>query len=112
MSLVWVRVVVLGPSAGTEIGQGLYTKVAQAVAYKLGIDISLINITPTRTDSTPSLTFTGGSSTSEVMVKAAMTACDVILGRLQPFKTAQPTVCAHTLASACVCVVMTVTPSG
>jgi xanthine dehydrogenase large subunit len=52
--------------SGCEIGQGLYTKVAQAVAYKLGIDISLVNVVPTRSDATPVIFYTGGSFGSEM----------------------------------------------
>ena len=77
---------------GSEIGQGLYTKVAQSVAYKLGIPITSINVTPTRSDSTPSLTYTGGSMTSELAVLAAMAACDTLNTRLAPLKTANPSV--------------------
>jgi CO/xanthine dehydrogenase Mo-binding subunit len=80
-------------AGGTEIGQGLFTKVAQSVAYKLGIDISLINVVPTSTSATPAITYTGGSSTSECSVISAMAACDVLLTRLANLKKAMPTVC-------------------
>ena len=60
-------------SGGVELGQGLYTKVAQAVAYKLGIDIGLITVVPTRSDSTPAITVTGGSGTSETSVMVCTT---------------------------------------
>jgi xanthine dehydrogenase molybdopterin-binding subunit B len=52
--------------SGCEIGQGLYTKVAQSVAYKLGIDVSLVNVVPTRSDATPVIFYTGGSFGSEM----------------------------------------------
>ena len=55
-------------AGGVEIGQGLYTKVAQSVAYKLGIDLSLISVVPTSSDATPAITVTGGSGTSETSV--------------------------------------------
>ncbi len=60
---------------GVEIGQGLYTKVAQAVAYKLGIDISLISVVPTSSDATPAMTVTGGSGTSETSVMVRVWLC-------------------------------------
>ena len=62
-------------TAGVEIGQGLYTKVAQSVAYKLGIDLSLITVVPTRSDSTPANTITGGSGTSETCVMVCVCVC-------------------------------------
>jgi len=77
-------------TSGCEIGQGLYTKVAQAVAYKLGIDLSLITVVPTKSDSTPANSGTGGSGTSEASVQAALNACDVINTRLAPVKAANP----------------------
>ena len=42
---LWLRLqsAVLVASSGAEIGQGLNTKLAQTIAYKLGIDISLIS---------------------------------------------------------------------
>jgi hypothetical protein len=94
-------------AGGTEIGQGLFTKVAQSVAYKLGIDISLINVVPTSTSATPAITYTGGSSTSECSVISAMAACDVLLTRLANLKKAMPTVCssphAHPLSRFALC---------
>jgi xanthine dehydrogenase/oxidase len=77
-------------TGGCEIGQGLYTKVAQAVAFKLGIDLSLITVSSTRSDATPANSVTGGSGTSEVSVMAALNACDIINTRLAPVKTANP----------------------
>lgn len=46
--VVLVPAVMLSTS-GTELGQGLNTKVAQTVAYALGIDLSLISVTSTST---------------------------------------------------------------
>ena len=46
-------------SGGCELGQGLYTKVAQAVAYKFGIDVSLVNVVATRSSVSPTPITTG-----------------------------------------------------
>lgn len=87
----WFVCVTVLDAGGCEIGQGLYTKVAQAVAFKLGIDLSLITVSSTRSDATPANSVTGGSGTSEVSVMAALNACDIINTRLAPVKTSNPT---------------------
>ena len=40
---------------GTEMGQGLYTKVAQIVAREFSVELSRITCTATRTDKVPNL---------------------------------------------------------
>jgi len=70
---------------GVEIGQGINTKVAQAVAYKLQVPLSLICITHNSTDSIPNATLTGGSGTSETVVNAALLAAENLLARLKPY---------------------------
>ena len=70
---------------GIEIGQGINTKVAQAVAMKLQIPLSLIKVTSNTTIVQPNNSGTGGSTTSEMCVQAAMNACDILLTRLAPF---------------------------
>jgi xanthine dehydrogenase/oxidase len=77
---------------GCEIGQGINTKVAQAVCYKLGLKDSeggvppTIRILPTTTAIAGGmLNLTGGSITSELCVLSAMNACDALLARLKPF---------------------------
>ncbi len=47
---------------GTEMGQGLYTKVAQVVADEFQVDISTIKVTATRTDKVPNTSATAASS--------------------------------------------------
>ena len=50
--------------SGAEIGQGMNTKVAQAVAYGLGVPIDIIRITCNTTDSIANAGCTGGSGTA------------------------------------------------
>lgn len=57
--------------------QGVFTKVAQAVAYGLGVPIDMIRVTSTSTAKIPNMTMTGGSGTSETHCKAAINACTV-----------------------------------
>lgn len=71
---------------GVEIGQGINTKVVQAVAMSLGIDISLIRVEKTSTDAVTNGGCTGGSGTSEVVVQAALNACATLNARLDPYR--------------------------
>ena len=72
---------------GCEIGQGIHTKVAQAVAYALGCPLDLVAVGPTSTTQAPNSTSTGGSGPSEVSVRSALAACDKINGVLAPYRT-------------------------
>lgn len=73
--------------SGCEIGQGINTKVAQTVAYALGIPLDLVRVTYTSTEKVANGGVTGGSGTSEVMCKAALNACNTLNSRLEPYKT-------------------------
>lgn len=73
--------------SGVEIGQGINTKVAQAVASALGVDMSLIRVERTSTTTVVNGGVTGGSGTSEVTVQAALNACDTFNKRIAPFRT-------------------------
>ena len=67
---------------GTEMGQGLYTKVAQVVASELRIDLSRIQCTATRTDKVPNTSPTAASSGSDLNGMAARNAARKIKARL------------------------------
>ncbi|XP_025155411.1 xanthine dehydrogenase/oxidase isoform X3 [Harpegnathos saltator] len=71
---------------GIECGQGINTKVAQVVAYTLGIDLSLVSVKTTNNILTPNNSVTGGSVTSESSAMAARIACQQLLDRLEPIK--------------------------
>lgn len=77
---------VLVSHSGCEIGQGINTKAAQAVAMALGIDIKMIRVCSTDTDKVVNGGCTGGSGTSEVIVQAALNACQKINDRLAPYR--------------------------
>lgn len=51
-------------TTGTEIGQGLYTKVAQAVAYRLKVPLATVAVLPTETAKTANFGDTGVSVTA------------------------------------------------
>jgi xanthine dehydrogenase large subunit len=70
---------------GTEMGQGLFTKVAQVVAQELQIDIGRIKITASDTSKVPNASATAASSGSDLNGKAAQAAARTIKQRLVKF---------------------------
>jgi len=81
---------VLVAHGGCEIGQGIHTKVAQAAAHVLGIDLSRIRVDDTETSKAPNNTCTGGSGTSESAVYAVGLACETLNGRLAKYRKEKP----------------------
>ena len=67
---------------GTEMGQGLYVKVAQVVAEELGIGAGRVRITATRTDKVPNTAPTAASAGSDLNGMAALRAARTIRRRL------------------------------
>ena len=67
---------------GTEMGQGLYIKVAQVVADELGIGIEKIRITAADTSKVPNASATAASSGSDMNGRAAQKAAAKIRRRL------------------------------
>ncbi len=67
---------------GTEMGQGLYVKVAQVVADVFGIDLDRVKITATTTDKVPNTSATAASSGSDLNGMAALDAAMQIRDRL------------------------------
>ena len=70
---------------GTEMGQGLYTKVAQVVADAFQVDIDRVKITATTTGKVPNTSATAASSGSDLNGMAAWDACRQIRERLVKF---------------------------
>ncbi|ADM10358.1 xanthine dehydrogenase, C-terminal subunit [Parvularcula bermudensis HTCC2503] len=70
---------------GTEMGQGLMTKVAQVVAEEFQIDLERIRVTSTRTDKVPNTSATAASSGSDLNGMAAANAAREIKHRLTAF---------------------------
>jgi len=67
---------------GTEMGQGLYTKVAQIVADALGVSFERVKITSTRTDKVPNTSATAASSGTDMNGMAAFNAARTVRDRL------------------------------
>ncbi|MBP2299352.1 xanthine dehydrogenase molybdopterin binding subunit [Azospirillum picis] len=70
---------------GIEMGQGLYTKVAQVVAEEFQVDIDTIRPTATNTGKVPNTSATAASSGSDLNGKAAQAAARTIKERLVAF---------------------------
>ena len=70
---------------GTEMGQGLFVKVAQVVAEELQVDIGRIKITATNTGKVPNTSATAASSGSDMNGKAAQAAAATLKERLIDF---------------------------
>jgi len=70
---------------GTEMGQGLFTKVAQVVADELQIDFDRIKITASDTSKVPNASATAASSGSDLNGKAAQAAARTVRMRLVRF---------------------------
>ena len=67
---------------GTEMGQGLFQKVAQVAAARFGIDTAQIKITATDTAKVPNTSATAASSGSDLNGMAVQAACDTIRMRM------------------------------
>jgi xanthine dehydrogenase large subunit len=74
---------------GTEMGQGLLTKVAQVVAEEFGIDLDQVQITATNTDKVPNASATAASSGSDLNGMAAQAAARAIKTRMIAFAAAE-----------------------
>lgn len=70
---------------GTEMGQGLFTKVAQVVAEELQIDVDRIKLMASDTSKVPNASATAASSGSDLNGKAAEAAARTIRERLTEF---------------------------
>jgi len=74
---------------GTEMGQGLHTKISQIVGREFGVDTQEVDITSTRTDKVPNTSPTAASSGTDLNGKAAQNACITIKQRLAEFYSKQ-----------------------
>uniref|UniRef100_A0A672MV38 Xanthine dehydrogenase n=1 Tax=Sinocyclocheilus grahami TaxID=75366 RepID=A0A672MV38_SINGR len=77
---------VLLTHGGTEMGQGLHTKMVQVASKTLGIPCSKIHITETSTNTVPNTSPTAASASSDLNGMAIYNACQTLLQRLQPYK--------------------------
>jgi xanthine dehydrogenase large subunit len=70
---------------GTEMGQGLFQKVAQIAAEEFGIGLERVRITATSTDKVPNTSPTAASAGTDLNGMAVQIACREIKARLTQF---------------------------
>ncbi len=70
---------------GTEMGQGLYVKIAQVAAEAFGQPLASVRITAADTGKVPNTAPTAASSGTDLNGMAVKKACDEIVGRLAGF---------------------------
>ncbi|WP_042282576.1 xanthine dehydrogenase molybdopterin binding subunit [Nocardiopsis alba] len=67
---------------GTEMGQGLHTKMLQVAATSLGVPLEKVRLAPTRTDKVPNTSATAASSGTDLNGAAVKNACEQLVERL------------------------------
>ncbi|MFO1303586.1 MAG: xanthine dehydrogenase molybdopterin binding subunit [Burkholderiales bacterium] len=70
---------------GTEMGQGLFTKVAQVVAQEMGVPLSSVRVSASDTSKVPNASPTAASSGSDLNGMAARDAARMLRARLTAF---------------------------
>ncbi|XP_021947177.1 xanthine dehydrogenase/oxidase [Folsomia candida] len=81
---------VLISHGGTEMGQGLHTKMIQVASRAMRISSDKIHIMETSTDKVPNTSPTAASAGSDLNGMAVLNACNQIMERLEPYITAKP----------------------
>ncbi|XP_028255483.1 xanthine dehydrogenase/oxidase-like [Parambassis ranga] len=81
---------VLLTHGGTEMGQGLHTKMVQVASRVLGIPFSKIHISETSTNTVPNTSPTAASASSDLNGAAVQNACEILVSRLEPYKAKNP----------------------
>ncbi|XP_004627432.1 xanthine dehydrogenase/oxidase [Octodon degus] len=81
---------VLLTHGGTEMGQGLHTKMVQVASRVLKIPVSKIYISETSTNTVPNTSPTAASVSADLNGQAIYEACQTLLKRLEPFKKSNP----------------------
>ena len=67
---------------GTEMGQGLHTKIQQIAAESLGLELGMVRVMSTRTDKIPNTSATAASAGTDLNGAAVADACSELRSRL------------------------------
>ncbi len=86
---VYVDGSILVNHGGTEMGQGINTKVMQVVAHELGVDLDRVRATATNTSKVANTSATAASTGADLNGKAAQDAARKIRDRLAAFVASQ-----------------------
>jgi xanthine dehydrogenase/oxidase len=71
---------------GTEMGQGLHTKMCMIAAQELGVPLESVHISETKTDSVANTSSTAASASSDLNGMAVKHACEQLNERLKPYR--------------------------
>ncbi|MGB0939645.1 MAG: xanthine dehydrogenase molybdopterin binding subunit [Candidatus Puniceispirillaceae bacterium] len=74
---------------GTEMGQGLFTKIAQICSHAFGVSMDKVAITPTNTGKVPNSSATAASSGTDLNGMAVAAAADTIKSRMAAYLASQ-----------------------
>ncbi|KAG5918467.1 hypothetical protein E4U53_004089 [Claviceps sorghi] len=77
---------VLVAHGGTEMGQGLHTKISMIVAQALGVPLESVLISETATNTVANASATAASASSDLNGYAAFNACQQLNERLAPYR--------------------------
>lgn len=77
---------VLVAHGGTEMGQGLHTKMVMIAAEALGVPVENVHISETATNTVANTSSTAASASSDLNGYAVLHACEQINERLQPYR--------------------------
>jgi len=86
---VYVDGSILVNHGGTEMGQGINTKVMQVVAHELGVELDRVRATATNTSKVSNTSATAASTGADLNGKAAQDAAGKIRARLAQFAATQ-----------------------
>lgn len=75
---------------GTEMGQGLHTKMIQVASKALGVDVDRIHVAETGTDKVPNTSATAASAGADLNGMAVLNACEKLIKRIAPFREKHP----------------------
>lgn len=81
---------VLVAHGGTEMGQGLHTKVIQIAAKCFGIPDTWVHIAETATNTVANSSPTAASMSTDLYGMATLNACEQLLDRLNPVRSSMP----------------------
>ncbi|NP_001086061.1 aldehyde oxidase 1 S homeolog precursor [Xenopus laevis] len=81
---------VLVSHGGTEMGQGIHTKIMQIASRELGIPITYIHISETSTSSVPNTIASAATVGTDVNGMAVKDACEKLRKRLKPIVSRNP----------------------
>uniref|UniRef100_A0A8C7FCI6 Aldehyde oxidase 1 n=1 Tax=Oncorhynchus kisutch TaxID=8019 RepID=A0A8C7FCI6_ONCKI len=81
---------VLVSHGGTEMGQGIHTKMQQVASRELHIPASLIHITETNTSAVPNTCPSAASFGTDANGMAVKDACEILYQRLEPVRKQNP----------------------